>query len=384
VNGFRDLDELERELGPSLRLALRRAAAEITDDPLGRNALVSYLQTSPDEQSTPRETPGGGRRRIVAVVAAIAAAAAILVAAIVLVSRDDESAPVDQPTGVTVGEAVPTSAVAPAGPVSPPYFLDLGTGERTPLADEIADPSVVSYVPSPDGTQLAFYTCCSADDQMTIANADGSDAQELTTAPGLNAYGPAWSRDGTKLVYQEKDGNTDELGALVVVDLATGEHTQVVDFGDARAGWWFTSPRFSADGEHVLYQYKDGAAITSDVYSVPVTGGEPTVLIENASYPLPVGDGSEIAFVTANAADLGGDSISIVRADGTGTPRTLVEAQSLILRPTVSPDGTRLAYPDGGAMWVVDVATGESTEVSEGGYTVDWVDDDTLVVSLAQ
>jgi hypothetical protein len=35
-------------------------------------------------------------------------------------------------------------------------------------------------------------------------------------------------------------------------------------------------------------------------------------------------------------------------------------------------------------MWVVDVATGESTEVSQGGYTVDWVDDDTLVVSLAQ
>jgi Tol biopolymer transport system component len=384
VNDF-DLDELERELGPSLRLALRRAAAQITDDPHGRDALMSYVQTSPDEQSTPRETPGGGRRRFVAVVAAIAAAAAILIAVIFLVSRDDESAPVDQPTGVNVGEAAPTSAVAPAGPVSPPYFLDLGNGERTPLAEQIADASVVSYVPSPDGTQLAFYTCCSADDVMMIANADGSDAQELTTAPGLNAYGPAWSPDGTKLVYQERDASGSQLGTLVVVDLATGERTQLVDFGDARAGWWFTSPRFSADGEQVLYhQIRSPSAITSDVWSVPVTGGEPTMVVENASYPLPVGDGSEIAFVTANAEDLGGDSISIVRADGTGTPRTLVEAQSLILRPTVSPDGTRLAYPDGGAMWVVDVATGESTEVSEGGYTVDWVDDDTLVVSLAQ
>jgi Tol biopolymer transport system component len=262
--------------------------------------------------------------------------------------------------------------------------VDLTSGELTPLPDEIANASVVSYVPSPDGTQIAYYTCCSADDVMTIANADGSDAQEVVPAAGLNAYGPGWSPDGTKLVYQERDGSGTELGALVVVDLATGDRTQVVDFGDASAGWWFTSPRFSADGEHVLYHDKGGAAITSDVYSVPVTGGEPTLVVENASYPVPVGDGSEIAYITPTSSDLGGDSIAITRADGTGTPRTLVEAQNLILRPSVSPDGTRLAYPDGGAMWVVDIATGESTQVSEGGYTVDWLDDETLVVSLAQ
>jgi hypothetical protein len=384
VNDFGDLDELERELGPSLRLALRRAADQITDDRQGRDSLMSYLDTNPDERITPRETPGRGRRRVVVIVTAIAAAAAIIIAAIVLGSRDDESAPVDEPAVVTTSATAPTS-IAPAGAVPPPYFLDLGTGERTPLADEIADASVVSYVPSPDGTQLAFYTCCGGDDVMTIANADGSGTQEVVPSPGLNAYGPSWSPDGTKLVYQERDGSGSRLGALVVVDLATGDRTQVVDFGDASAGWWFTSPRFSADGEQVLYhQIQSPGAFSSNVWSIPVTGGEPRLVVEDASYPLSVGDGSEIAFVTPNSDDLGGDSISIVRADGTSTPRTLVEAQSLILRPTVSPDGTRLAYPDGGGMWVVDLATGESTEVSEDGYTVDWVDDDTLIVSLAQ
>ena len=119
---------------------------------------------------------------------------------------------------------------------------------------------MVSYVPSPDGTQLAFYTCCSGDDVMTIANPDGSGAQEVAPSPGLNAYGPAWSPDGTKLVYQERVGNGGQLGTLVVVDLATGERTQVVDFGDSSAGWWFTSPRFSADGEHVLYHRSRPAA----------------------------------------------------------------------------------------------------------------------------
>ena len=61
-----------------------------------------------------------------------------------------------------------------------------------------------------------------------------------------------------------------------------------------------------------------------------------------------------------------------------------MEAQAVIGRPTVSPDGTRLAYPDGGQMWVVDLATGESSEVADSGYTVDWLDDDTLIVSLSQ
>jgi hypothetical protein len=60
VNDFSDLDELERELGPSLRLALRRAADQITDDPQGRDTLMSYLDTSPDERITSREPSGGG------------------------------------------------------------------------------------------------------------------------------------------------------------------------------------------------------------------------------------------------------------------------------------------------------------------------------------
>jgi hypothetical protein len=47
--------------------------------------------------------------------------------------------------------------------------------------------------------------------------------------------------------------------------------------------------------------------------------------------------------------------------------------------PSVSPDGTRIAYPDGDMIFVVDVDTGESSEVV-GGIDVDWLDDDTLIV----
>ena len=47
----------------------------------------------------------------------------------------------------------------------------------------------------------------------------------------------------------------------------------------------------------------------------------------------------------------------------------------------MSPDGTRIAYVDGGAIYVVDVDTGQSFEVANRGSGVEWLDDDTLVVS---
>ena len=65
-------------------------------------------------------------------------------------------------------------------------------------------------------------------------------------------------------------------------------------------------------------------------------------------------------------SSLTGDSIVIVAADGSSR-RTLVEANVGIFSPTMSPDGTRLAYEDSGAIHVVDVATGETTEVASEG-----------------
>jgi Tol biopolymer transport system component len=54
-------------------------------------------------------------------------------------------------------------------------------------------------------------------------------------------------------------------------------------------------------------------------------------------------------------------SIGIARADAQGSRRTLVEANGSIWLPTMSPDGTRIAYQDGGSIYVVDVSTGESS-----------------------
>ena len=78
------------------------------------------------------------------------------------------------------------------------------------------------------------------------------------------------------------------------------------------------------------------------------------------------------------------EGICIAHADGTNL-RVLVSGPSLI-GPTWSPDGSRIAYytdaeqPIGEyKIFVVDVATGETTFVADG-TTPDWLDDDTLII----
>jgi Tol biopolymer transport system component len=47
-------------------------------------------------------------------------------------------------------------------------------------------------------------------------------------------------------------------------------------------------------------------------------------------------------------SDFSGHRIAIASADGRGSRRTLVRADGAIWFPTMSPDGTRIAYAEGG------------------------------------
>jgi hypothetical protein len=46
----------------------------------------------------------------------------------------------------------------------------------------------------------------------------------------------------------------------------------------------------------------------------------------------------------------------------------------------MSPDGSRIAYQDGGSIYVLDVGTRQSSKVAEGN-TAEWLDEDTLIVA---
>jgi hypothetical protein len=115
-NQFDELDGLEQELGDTLRVALRRVAATVTDDSPQRQQppLISEPFTSTDREVLTMielDSPTGrdqqrNRGRLVA--AGILAAAAVAGIALVL-SRDDGGTPTDEPIPTVTVAAAPTS-----------------------------------------------------------------------------------------------------------------------------------------------------------------------------------------------------------------------------------------------------------------------------------
>jgi Tol biopolymer transport system component len=313
---------------------------------------------------------------------AVAAAIGLVAVACTPGTQEGKNAATPASEPKTSAEESPTAAPET---ISGPIFVDLQTGERTPVAENLA--GGFNYVASPDGTRLAYGTCCSGADVMTVANIDGTHARTLQSPEGLNYHGARWSPDGTKLVYQVRNGagddeSTGDVGNLFVHDLSAGQRTQITDLELSRASWWFLSPSFSPDGRNVVFHLPRGSSETTkwDVRSVPVTGGEPTLVLRNAAFPMYFPDGNEIAFVVPLPSNFEGHSMAIASADARGSRRTLVEGKGSIWWPTMSPDGSKIAYQHGGSIYVVEVSTGESSEVADGD-TAEWLDNDTLIVT---
>jgi hypothetical protein len=339
------------------------------------------------ERQQKRQVRSGRSKRFGAF--AVAAAIAVAAVALVLETRrtENRARPANEP-----------STVAP-GPISGPFFLDLRTGMKTPLVESIS--GGYSYVPSPDGTRLAYSSSrgggCVGSDGITVVNVDGTDARTIKPPAGLTICAPRWSPDGTKLVYQQRAGTDDSVGNLFVQDLSTGQRTQITRLELTRAWWWFLSPRFTpAAGDpssgpegpgNVIFHLPrtSDETTTWDVWSVPVTGGKPTLVLRDAAFPMVRAQGPEglkIQFVSPMPNNLEGQSIMTGRPIPDSDIReSLVMAKGSIWWPTMSPDGRQIAYQDGGSIYVVDIRLADIPSKVADGNTAEWLDTHTLIVA---
>jgi Tol biopolymer transport system component len=305
---------------------------------------------------------------------------AVFVAAIWIVTSVGSVDRTQTPAVPGGGETGPTPT-PPAGTRLGPYLVDLNTGEQTPLPTSFAPTGFANcgcgFKVSPDGTMVTYVAL---DDegagQVFIARLDGSDVQQVThtrwTGPGIPDF-PDWSPDGAAITYVSGVGDG-QFRSVFVLDLATGVTSQVTNEIGA------LHPTFSPDGASIVYWVTRGDGV--DVRSVPVTGGKSTLLVGggkndvHASFPTFSPDGTALA-VRCSGPRLGG--ICIADADGTNL-RELVSVPP-VYAPEWSPDGTRIAYTiwADDRVFVVDVATGETTFVTEG-FADDWLDDHTLII----
>jgi Tol biopolymer transport system component len=308
-------------------------------------------------------------------ISAWATAAAIGIAAAVFAVR---SLPTGSDRTATTPSVTPTPPAVPQLDLTSGRhaFVELDDGEATKIPREID--GGFFYPVSPDGARVVFNPCCAPGDRAYVANLDGTGMRQLSS-DDLDAVGVRWSPDGRSVVYQGLDYRRGWIGDLYVTDVATGAQTQVTHLEQFRTGWWFLSPSFSADGSQILFHLPRGPdAVRWDLWSVPVAGGEPTLVRRNAGFGAYSPDGRSLLYLSP-IEGFSGVSLWVLDVDG-GEPRELADGPALTW-PRWSPDGTKISYGKDDAVFVVDLISGESRRVARGSQA-EWFDDDTLILSL--
>jgi Tol biopolymer transport system component len=333
---------------------------------------MATQKVRPDPGALDRQLRGQRARSVRRKAGAYAVVAALLgIGAIVAVNSLQDRGSTDK---------VGTDPTGPVPTRSGRFFLDLATGATRPLPDGI--PQGTSYAVHADGTMVATNPCCSGNNPVWVVNVDGTDLRPITEGE-MDGFGPRWAPDplagGSTLVFQGRDGSTSELGDLFVVDVGTGDRTRITNLRPKSYDPWFLSPSFAPDGRSILFQLPRGPDPVPagwDLWSIPVAGGEPTLVRRDASMGAYSVDGS-LAYGDPSPGDWSSDVLLV--ADGTGPGRVVARGDEIAF-PRWSPDGTRIAYVDGGEVYVLDVATGDTSHVAHGGWG-EWFDEDTLIIS---
>jgi len=272
------------------------------------------------------------------------------------------------------GPTAPPSSTASA-PIGSHVFLDIATGERTPAGVSMYEAGMPEV--SPDGKSVVWFTF---DDGISVSALDGS-SEVAVTPDGLQGYAATWVDDET-ILFQGRptDGPENELGDLYVADVSTGEATMVTDLPLEKDPSWLIVSDVSPDGTTVLFHLpREGKDAGWDLWTAPIAGGPATLLRKDAGFAHYGLDGSIVFFDHPDGFE--GDAIWMMDGDGRHA-RPLVEGGRYTTPPTFSPDGATVAYANDEMLEIVDVASGEVTELDASTHHSDpaWYDDETLLV----
>jgi TolB protein len=268
-----------------------------------------------------------------------------------------------------------------------------GTGERQvthPPTNYVDDQPTFSA----DGSKIAFARCPTEDRKPCVAwvvNREGSGATAMEVEcprPDCDISDPAWSQDGrvalivaSGQVKVGPEGNQIDHSEVVVFDPKRGTQRTVAHLDGFKGD--LKGPAWSPDGSQIVYERqwsplaKHGGLALFVVSSKG--GGTPPRLTSEAlaagDHPVWSPDGKWIAFRTH--ADLedgkGSTQLTLVRPDGKGR-RTIKTPGDNVLSTGFSPDGTWITFgaPGVGDTWDVWASRIDGTNVRPITRTKTW------------
>lgn len=212
---------------------------------------------------------------------------------------------------------------------------------------------------SPDGTLIAFVRA----GDLWLANDDGSGQRRLDETPNTAESQPAWSPDGTQLVYTATIGG---LRQIRVFRLPTGPSARIEASG---AEEW--SATYSRTGRLAFVSTRDG---TPTVYVDGPAGTDPTPFDSTPPAEPPTDirhlrwspDGKRLVYMSVAT-----DGTSTIDVDD-GAMQTPITQPGTAQRPVWSPAGTRVAFDDGQSHLQSVAADGTDPRNLGFGAMLDW------------
>ncbi|MCB8942438.1 MAG: PD40 domain-containing protein [Ardenticatenaceae bacterium] len=305
------------------------------------------------------------------------------------------------------------------------YTIAPAGGTPQPLSP--ADHNVLDYTIAPDGQTIA-YTALRTDggSDLWLIAADGTNGRSLLACPEGACSQVTWSADSRRLIYERRTflqpGAPVGPPRLWWLDVNTRETTAV--FQDSQ--WIGLGASLSPDGQWLsyvtpqtqeiqIYNLSSGqnrtfnsgtgeppawspdsstlmatqVVLTDDAFaihlvSLAVSSGEMADLSSEFdvtdSWPTFAPDGQWVAFTRKGARANEGKQVWLMRPDGTETQNLTNNPAIHYGPPDWSPDGRYLTFqgyslsqPDQLAIWLYDLNTGQTTQVTTPGIQPNWL-----------